>query len=328
MTTSRENGALHWSAFSLFSGHVSFRVVVCLIGIMVGGQLAGCSPTISAPTATAISEPPLASVLPITHPDQVVRPIDNYLPGEEQIIGLTTAYFDLVNQCLHAHGVTGTAAAFTDPAALPLNVHVNVRERVMLTTLYGDFDPDNAKSRGYALGDDRPANLWGSMPPDAGAVGTACLMAVDSVSPGEGSVATGWVGQQQLPDGGPVVNRNDSRYVPILAQWSGCMHDKGFDYPDPRAAFFDDQWTVNRRNGLGVTPQEIATAVADMDCKISTNLVGWAVAVQSAYDQVYIDSHPDALAAWRTQLSDYLAGKAVVPDIEPFMSTGPASSPT
>jgi len=121
---------------------------------------------------------------------------------------------------------------------------------------------------------------------------------------------------------------NDSRYLPILALWSACMRDKGFDYPDPRTAAFDQQWNANQKTGLGVTPQEIATAVADMDCKISTNLVGWAVAVQSAYDQAYIDSHHDALDRWQNLISDFLSERVVVPDIEPFVTPAPTESPT
>jgi len=106
------------------------------------------------------------------------------------------------------------------------------------------------------------------------------------------------------------------------------MRDKGFDYPDPRAAVFDQQWQSSQANGSGVTPQEIATAVADMDCKVSTNLVGWAVAVQSAYDQAYIDSHRDALDRWQNLISDFLSERVVVPDIEQFMNPAPTESPT
>ncbi|MCL2483519.1 MAG: hypothetical protein FWF43_08935, partial [Propionibacteriaceae bacterium] len=68
--------------------------------------------------------------------------------------------------------------------------------------------------------------------------------------------------------------------------------------------------------------------VADMNCKISTNLVGVAVAVQSAYDQVYIDSHRDALNTWKQKLDALLSGTATLPDINQFMTPNPGGNPS
>ena len=53
---------------------------------------------------------------------------------------------------------------------------------------------------------------------------------------------------------------------------------------------------------------QIATATADVQCKISTNLIGVAMAVQTAYDQQYIDAHTDQLAAYRERLQRAVAG--------------------
>ena len=164
-----------------------------------------------------MSEPPLGPVPTITHPDQIVRPIDNYLPGEEQVIGLTTAFYDLLNQCFHAHGITGTAVLFDDPSVLPVMVHQWAQDRVRLTNLYGAFDPDNAGVRGYRSGNGLPAMMSSQWPDDAGATGGACEQAVVSVAPGGVALGSGLMTQQQLPDGGPVVNPDDSRYVPIVA---------------------------------------------------------------------------------------------------------------
>jgi hypothetical protein len=114
----------------------------------------------------------------------------------------------------------------------------------------------------------------------------------------------------QLPDGGPKVPPTDPRIVDANARWSDCMKSKGFSYASPWAAYFDPKWRSMPRPGTlsrTHTPQEIATATADQDCKLSTNLMGIAVAVEAAYDKQYIDSHAAALSAFKLSLDDRLA---------------------
>ncbi len=50
--------------------------------------------------------------------------------------------------------------------------------------------------------------------------------------------------------------------------------------------------------------EELATATADLTCKQKTDLMGVAIAVQSAYDRQYIASHASALDAFKKQLED------------------------
>jgi len=114
----------------------------------------------------------------------------------------------------------------------------------------------------------------------------------------------------ELPDNGSPWHLDDSRYQAVAAQWSGCMKDNGFDYPTPREAMADNYQGA-------ATDRARAVAVADVKCKLSTNLVGVAVAVQSAYDQEYIDTHVDQLAALRVNIADFLAGRVTVPDTLP-----------
>jgi len=91
------------------------------------------------------------------------------------------------------------------------------------------------------------------------------------------------------------------------------MKDSGFDYPTPREAIAENyQMAANDRAR--------AVAVADVKCKLSTNLVGVAVAVQSAYDQEYIDTHVDQLAALQVYIADFLAGRVTVPETLPSAS--------
>jgi hypothetical protein len=109
-----------------------------------------------------------------------------------------------------------------------------------------------------------------------------------------------------LPDRGSTIPTTDSRFAQVQQKWSDCMKSKGYNFDtveSPLKKFMSQSL-------LGpATPEEKATAVVDVQCKIQTNLVGVAVAVQSAYDEQYIDSHREALTAWRQTLDDYIAGK-------------------
>ncbi|MFJ9693701.1 hypothetical protein [Kitasatospora sp. NPDC101183] len=111
-----------------------------------------------------------------------------------------------------------------------------------------------------------------------------------------------------LPDGGPKVPPSDPRLKAAYAAWSTCMKGKGFDYRDPVAAIGDPRWHDSRT----ATTAEIATATADIDCKLSNNTVGVVVAVQTAYDKKYIEANTAELAAYRQRTEDLLrrAGQA------------------
>jgi hypothetical protein len=70
----------------------------------------------------------------------------------------------------------------------------------------------------------------------------------------------------------------DPRVRSAFDQWSACMEKRGHAYDDPWQAINDKAF-----RGPGVTPREIATAVADVACKRETNLVGVWYAVDAAY---------------------------------------------
>lgn len=68
--------------------------------------------------------------------------------------------------------------------------------------------------------------------------------------------------------------------------WSACMQEAGFSYPDPLQApgpqFADTD---------EATPEEIAVAVADVECKRRTNLVGYWYTAEWQYQERAIRSH-------------------------------------
>jgi hypothetical protein len=112
-----------------------------------------------------------------------------------------------------------------------------------------------------------------------------------------------------LPDGGPTVPESNQLVVQANVDWSDCMKGKGFSFETSDNAFVYYMHKRETTKDGKATPDEIATAKSDLQCKIDTNLVGKDLAVQTAYDNQYIDSHREKLEAWRQKFLDYIAGK-------------------
>lgn len=262
--------------------------------------------------------PPLGPIPVITSVDRITLPIDSYEVTVEQTRTLFRASTVVTQRCVRSYGLSYPApqwgAAFSDTP----------RELKKRSVVYGFFDPAAPKSKGYdavsrssappAVSDgvlavldgvdkaNKPVTVYGGKAvPDRGCLGRGRAEVGDPPMPADSN---------ELPDGGPKVPATDPRMVDANAKWSRCMKSKGFSYASPWAAYFDPKWrsfsapgAVSRTH----TPEEIATATADLDCKLSTNLMGVAVAVETAYDKQYIDSHTAALSAFKRSLDDRLA---------------------
>lgn len=87
----------------------------------------------------------------------------------------------------------------------------------------------------------------------------------------------------------------DSRVEEAKAAWSDCMADRGYDY--------SSIWEPSNRDWPDpVTDEEIATAVADVECKRETNLVGIWYAVDAAHQRAFIENNAERLAELETWL--------------------------
>ena len=77
------------------------------------------------------------------------------------------------------------------------------------------------------------------------------------------------------------------------------LEKQRYSYATPWDADADPRWH-EESSGAGSTVthsrDEIATATADMSCKQSTNFMGIAVAVETAYDNQYISANANANA--------------------------------
>jgi hypothetical protein len=89
-------------------------------------------------------------------------------------------------------------------------------------------------------------------------------------------------------------------------QWSTCMKSRGYAAGDPYNV------TDTYRPAAGATPskEEIAVAVADIDCKKETRLVDTMFAVESGIQRGLIEDQQLALNAGREKISDALRASA------------------
>jgi len=241
----------------------------------------------------------------------MIRPIDEFRPSPVELLAINQQYERLVNGCLYDQQSDLRIAVATDPSQLlPFIEMVDRGNRTMMDLVYF-FDPQNASVYGYHHPPGAVVQFSGFYPPED--IVDQCSTAVNSVTPGGGEGLPFFM----LPDGGPMKNSADSRYVAAVAQWSECMKIRGYDYNDPLNSIYDSQWSGMAADSVA-SADEIATATADIECKISTNFVGQVIAIQGAYDQIYIDSHRDQLTALRQQIADYIQGNVVVPPIQPL----------
>jgi hypothetical protein len=119
-----------------------------------------------------------------------------------------------------------------------------------------------------------------------------------------------------FPDGGPRSAGEDKRYQEQVPKWSACMAESGYDFENPQlamqAGLETRETTVMVNESYGYSPPtdaELVQAKIDMDCKIRTNLIGYWLAVQTQYDNQWIQANQTELQNWRQQVADLIAGK-------------------
>ncbi|MFB7943829.1 hypothetical protein ACFC6L_02815 [Kitasatospora phosalacinea] len=226
-------------------------------------------------------------------------PLDAYRLTTDQRYAVSRARVPLVISCMKRFGFDVEAPVLTRRA--DLGGGPNGRR-------YGVSDLARARSNGFHLLASEQQSL-----PEQGELSPAA----SAIMFGEGQQS---VGGQPVPEGGcageanrllrkdgPEISdtdyagtlalesdalaKKDSRLVKAFDEWSSCMKGKGFAYRTP----MDPE---NDQNFLGTpaaTPQEISAAVADVECKESTNVIGIWVAVDTAYQKRAIEQHAQQL---------------------------------
>jgi len=102
----------------------------------------------------------------------------------------------------------------------------------------------------------------------------------------------------------------DGEFKKATRDWSACMAKEGFSSPDPGSFWQQALTTLGYRPAPGQNPSgppgaptaaqnqaQIAMAVADANCTLSSDLAGIYFAVQANYEQQFVSANQQALNA-------------------------------
>lgn len=90
--------------------------------------------------------------------------------------------------------------------------------------------------------------------------------------------------------------QGDPRLADLNEEWSECMNTAGYSYSDPLAAADDPAFAPPDGEDHVASAGERAVALADLDCKWSTDYLTVAVSIEAAYQLEVIDRHGEMLA--------------------------------
>ncbi|MFD0418360.1 hypothetical protein [Streptomyces sp. NPDC127108] len=103
----------------------------------------------------------------------------------------------------------------------------------------------------------------------------------------------------------------DSRVRSAFHSWSTCMRQKGFHYSNPMDPGDSDRFLRTAEPGR----QEIRTAVADVECKRRTNVIGIWISVETVYQKIAIRVGGKKLHQVRRSLLVELRNAGLQPDL-------------
>ncbi|WP_409470227.1 hypothetical protein [Streptomyces sp. HC307] len=272
--------------------------------VLTALTLSGCADSDSSESAgdpIAIGE-----ISKITSAEQLSFPLDAYELTPAQSRQLELAQDQLVVKCMTAQGFQW--AAPERPPVTEANRHGR---------RYGILDEAEARQTGY----------HGAPQTDRGAKGreegqdsseTAqkaageCVLKARAQLNGKKSMdkadTTSDTYVEQLIVQDAERAEQDPQVRKAFAKWSDCMSKAGHDYDDPWASNNDPEWGKSET----ATDSERRVAAADAACKISTNLAGVWLAVETAYQERTLETNAEALAQAKKDNEDRIRRAAAV----------------
>ncbi|MGW2328056.1 hypothetical protein ACWC5C_20060 [Streptomyces sp. NPDC001700] len=245
-------------------------------------------------------------------------PIDRYRLGERASKDFDAARDRLAQRCMVGLGFTDFPLDPKPPKSYGGGsslLAVSVSE-----TPLGPLDLDRAKRWGYGWAS--KTNPLGLPGPKGRAMTDKEYAALYALSSGSGAPKGGCSGQgdTRLLKGVADANRmwtypdrrakrlkgavaKDRRIRQAFATWSDCVADKGIKrYGNPEAAREDKAWDTGRDGDTTHTKREVATAVADIECKRKHNTLGVWWSVMKERQRTDIARHKAAYEAVRRDL--------------------------
>jgi hypothetical protein len=279
---------------------------------------------------TVASPPAVVTTPHLDLLDGKVFPIETYKLTPEKLRQLNNAQTRLANQCLSRFGFPPSLSQMpsTPPSDSTLSRRYGVTNRAVAAR-YGYHQPpdsDGQTRRPPSQPVSKELNLVLYGPPDPTGTGNGGSAVHDGVE----IPAGGCLGESKRKLNADTYERldpsqfaseielaagkqadADPRVRGKVAEWATCMKGKGFDYQDPFQPLDGDSLKASLAQSAP-TAVEIQTAVADVDCKQQTNLVGVWFAVESAYEEKLIEKNREELVAIKRAMDAMLKAAAGV----------------
>lgn len=244
-----------------------------------------------------IGLPAVETVPNLADPRGLVLPIQAYRFTVDQQVIVDRAHARLVEECMRRAGFrSAPEAARVPPTIDAMSRRYGVTDSVVATQLGYHFAPDQVVNRFETSPRLSPAELAaltgradGRQPPPGRAGNTGCVGSASSKL-GIDGIADSLTDQVEFRAFSQ--SKSDPRTAEVFTQWSHCMAEQGHPYATPldAAASFDPSSTT-------ILPAEIQTAVADVTCKTTANVVGVWYAVECAYENAAIQLASHEFAA-------------------------------
>jgi hypothetical protein len=280
-------------------------LAACLPGVLAGILASAACTKPAAPNPPALVVGSIPKLLDSVH---LHLPVQDYqlTDAQNQVVG--RARLVLLARCMQRFGFRYPSTADDHPE--------RYGPRSLTDRRYGITDAALAATSGYGLGARDPARQHRPAKPARTPDEETVLFGQGpthvhgrAVPPGGCLDEAGRELDRQVPAGVDLdiaqklqlqsfewTKQNDQVRAAFKA-WSGCMAESDYDYTDPLAAAADPRF------GGRATPAEIRTALADIDCKARTDLVGVWFTVESAYQRQQISLHVAAFQATAAALA-------------------------
>lgn len=279
------NQAQNPASRATISAALASTVGAVVLLAMWPGTSSGQADRMTAPRSAQLDPAAQAVIADPENPATWRLPIETYMPTQVQVRLVTHTRDDLIDACMADVGYPDWKPAPDLP---------RLGGKTLTDWRYGIHDAELASRRGYhpakaeqdAYNAAMAAGAVDKSGADKGALRT-CAEQVSSDVP----AAVIPERAQQISTAAYVESMRNPAVVAVFNNWSSCMKDKGYDYAAPMDA--NDDPRFNDPNE--VTGAEIATAVADVECRDKHEVEKTWFRVESALQQDAIRRHQQEL---------------------------------